>query len=63
MSFRGYSKCGCPIYDEGCIHDSGCRNNPRNWVSLKVSDKPTPAQEVKEKQQQPEEGSQNPVDP
>jgi hypothetical protein len=27
--FRGYAKCGCPIWDEGCCHDANCSNNAR----------------------------------
>jgi hypothetical protein len=28
MSYRGRAKCGCPIWDEGCIHNANCRTVP-----------------------------------
>src|SRR5215212_4352371 len=31
--FRGYVKCGCRIYDEGCFHDDNCANRQARAVS------------------------------
>ena len=27
IMFRGYAKCGCPIFDEGAFHQPNCGNN------------------------------------